>query len=186
MKPKVTAMNVPAASLLDDEAVRSYYHDSYMAALPGAERSALAIFLDVVAATPRWVEAAMGLRNRIVERLGLKNLGHLGATPRGKPLSAYRVGDRVGIFTLLYLSEAEVVLGDADKHLDVKVSVFKQGQGAAATVSVSTVVHVHNALGRVYMFFVAPAHRVIAPAVLASGLARSAHPSATTHRKDEP
>jgi len=186
MKPKITTTNVPAASVLVDEVGRSYFHDCYMAALPGAERSALAIFLDVVAATPRWVEAAMGLRNRIVERLGLKNLGHLGATQGGKPLSAYRVGDRVGIFTLLYLSEAEVVLGDADKHLDVKVSVLKQGQGAAATVAVSTVVHVHNALGRVYMFFVAPAHRVIAPAVRASGLARSANPSATPHRKDEP
>jgi hypothetical protein len=34
-------------------------------------------------------------------------------------------------------------------------------------VIVSTVVHIHNALGRLYMLFVKPAHCVIAPAVLA-------------------
>ena len=35
------------------------------------------------------------------------------------------------------------------------------------TVYVSTVVHIHNAMGRLYMFFVAPAHRIIAPATMA-------------------
>ena len=38
---------------------------------------------------------------------------------------------------------------------------------ATFTVAMSTVVHVHNALGRIYMLGVTPAHRVIAPAVVA-------------------
>jgi hypothetical protein len=39
-----------------------------------------------------------------------------------KKLSDYKVGDDVGIFTLLSVSQNEIILGDRDKHLDVKVS----------------------------------------------------------------
>jgi hypothetical protein len=42
--------------------------------------------------------------------------------------------------------------------------VLKQDGGRKVTTS--TVVHIHNMLGHVYMFFVAPAHRIIAPTVL--------------------
>ena len=73
-----------------------------------------------------------------------------------------RAGDLVGIFSIVYLSNAEVILCDIDKHLKVEVSVCK----AADKVSVSTVVHTHNTLGRIYMLFVAPLHRRIVPASL--------------------
>ncbi|MYN06281.1 DUF2867 domain-containing protein [Pseudoduganella aquatica] len=75
------------------------------------------------------------------------------------------MGDRVGIFSILYLSDDEVILGDADKHLKVCVSVRKLSEARSA-VAVSTVVHIHNLLGRVYMLFVAPVHKLIVPAVL--------------------
>ena len=65
-----------------------------------------------------------------------------------------------------------MVLGDSDRHLDVQVSLMRLPgpEGAPSgtfTAAMSTVVHVHNALGRIYMLGVAPAHRVIAPAVVA-------------------
>jgi hypothetical protein len=88
----------------------------------------------------------------------------MAAIDRARPLQDYRVGERVGIFTVLHISDDEVVMGDDDKHLDVQVSLLKT---ADRKVVVSTIVHIHNALGRVYMFFVAPAHRIIAPVVLA-------------------
>ena len=66
---------------------------------------------------------------------------------------------------------SEISLGDSDKHLDVQVSVQKRMHEDASWLAVSTVVHVHNGLGKFYMFFVAPAHRVIAPATLRSRLA---------------
>ncbi|HEY0587344.1 MAG TPA: DUF2867 domain-containing protein, partial [Pseudoduganella sp.] len=80
-----------------------------------------------------------------------------------KPASEYRVGDRAGIFSLLYLSEDEVLLGDSDKHLDVVLSVCKLPQGV---VSVSTIVHVHNWLGRLYMLPVTPLHKIIVKTML--------------------
>jgi hypothetical protein len=138
------------------------FHDCYEMALPPNQLSALALYLKVVAATPGWVNAAMALRNRIVQLVGLKNLGLLSDIDPGKAAADYRVGDRVGIFSIVYLSEQEVILGDSDKHLNVNLSVCKLPN----KVAISTVVHTKNTLGRLYMLFVAPAHRRIVPATL--------------------
>ena len=62
---------------------------------------------------------------------------------------------------------SEVVLGQDDKHLDVQVSLSKHRRGdAPATLAVSTVVHIHNALGQAYMAVVTPFHRRIVRAML--------------------
>ncbi len=106
----------------------------------------------------------MTLRNRVVGLFGLKNLGELAGIDSSKPSSAYVPGDRVGIFTLVEKTDHEVLLGDDDKHLNVVVSVHKMpathGQGTVVTVT--TIVHVKNLLGRLYMLPVAPVHHVIA------------------------
>jgi hypothetical protein len=104
----------------------------------------------------------MASRNKIVSMLGLKSVGHLGDIDLNKSINDYQVGDRVGIFTLLFLSDNEVILGDSDKHLDVSVSVYTQAD-KTHLVSISTVVHVHNFLGKLYMLFVEPMHKLIVP-----------------------
>lgn len=125
--------------------------------------SALELYLRVVRQTPGWVNRLMALRNWMVGLVGLKNLGHLASVDAARAASSYRVGDRVGIFSLLYLTPGEVLLGDSDKHLDVVLSVCKTPQGA---ISVSTVVHVHNWLGRLYMLPVTPLHKIIVRSML--------------------
>ncbi|WP_269190055.1 DUF2867 domain-containing protein [Vibrio nigripulchritudo] len=55
---------------------------------------------------------------------------------------------------------------DDDKHLNVKVSLFLEDKGEYTKVYATTTVHVYNMLGRAYMFFVTPAHKVIVPASL--------------------
>ncbi len=108
----------------------------------------------------------MTIRNKLVAAMGLKDMGPLSGIDQHKPAHAYRVGDQAGIFKVLALHDREVILGETDKHLDVKVSVARQEGPEGTTVFVSTVVHVHNTMGRLYMFFVVPAHRVIAPATV--------------------
>ena len=175
MSPAITSIPVPPATRISSEIPGSDFHDCYVLPLAHEGRSALEIFLQTMARSPRWVEAMMGLRNRIVGLFGLKNLGHLGALPPHKETAEYRIGDRVGIFTLLSMSDDEVILGDDDKHLDVKVSLCKVMRDDHEAVAVTTVVHIHNLLGRVYMLFVAPMHRIIAPAVMARGASASRH-----------
>jgi len=130
--------------------------------------TALGQFLKAAGQTPRWVSACMSLRNRVVSLFGLKNLGGLENLPRHKAESDYRPGDRVGIFTLFENTPGEVLLGDKDKHLDVTLSVHLTPQAADGTslITLTTVVRVHNLLGRAYMLPVTPMHRLIAPTVL--------------------
>lgn len=173
--PAITPIPAPPATRISSEIPGSDFHDCYAMPLAHDGRSALEIFLVTVARSPRWVESLMALRNRIVGFFGLKNLGHLGSLPPLKEASAYQVGDRVGIFTLLSATDDEVVLGDSDKHLDVKVSLCKVIRDGRESVAVTTVVHIHNLLGRIYMLFVAPMHRIIAPAVMARGAAACHH-----------
>jgi Protein of unknown function (DUF2867) len=146
----------------------AHFHDCFVANCPWQERSALEIFLSTVAVTPVWVNTLMRLRNWVVGSLGLKNLGVLNEIDPHKAAQDYRVGDRVGIFTLLFLSDAEVVLGDTDKHLQVRVSVIK----LPAQFAVCTVVHEHNMLGKIYMLLVKPMHKLIVPAVMRRALAQ--------------
>ncbi len=153
----------PAGSQASLRLPGAYYHDCYQVAAPDANASALELYLHVVRQTPAWVNGLMALRNRLVALAGLKDLGHLGGPGTARATDDYRVGDRIGIFSLLHLAPDEVLLGDSDKHLDVVVSVCKAPQGA---VSVTTVVHVHNWLGRLYMLPVTPLHKIIVRAML--------------------
>lgn len=146
MRPIVGPAEVPPGSEIERQLPGAYFHDSYQARLPAqaAGSSALELSLQTFLKTPIWIDFLMRLRNR------------------------------VGIFSLRYLTDKEVILADSDKHLDVQVSLCKLMRDEVAQVNISTVVHVHNRLGKIYMFFVAPAHKVIAPETLRGLLRRGA------------
>ena len=167
MNPSITAIQVPIASDIAKQLQGADFFDSYAMPLEHAGRSALEIYLGVVSRTPAWINFLMATRNRVVRLFGLKDLGHLGDLHRTKAASDYRIGDRIGIFTLLSNTDNEVIMGDSDKHLDVKVSICKLVQNGKESVASTTVVHIHNLLGRIYMLFVIPFHKLIVPAVLA-------------------
>jgi Protein of unknown function (DUF2867) len=147
MKSIATATDVPNNSEISCHLPGAYFYDSYELPIESASSSALEIYLGVVAKTPQWVNTLMTIRNRAVTLVGLKNLGQLSDIKPSKLASDYKVGDRIGIFSLLFLSENEIILGDSDKHLEARVSVCKIKQDARHSVAVSTVVHIHIATG---------------------------------------
>jgi hypothetical protein len=150
------------------------FYDAWQISSSRVDRSALEHFLAAAQKTPRWINAAMSTRNNIVRFFGLKNLGTLDGFDEKREARTYAPGDRVGIFTLFENTFDEVLLGDKDKHLNVVLSAHRKllPGGQAVEVTLTTVVHVKNLLGRLYMLPVTPAHRIIAPAVLA-GIADS-------------
>lgn len=169
MKPHATSYEVPPESAIIAQLPGAYFHDSYIISVPETALTALDHFLTALANTPPWVNSLMALRNKSVRFVGLRDLGSLGAVNTSKPASAYVPGNRVGIFTLISNSPNEALLGIRDKHLDVALSVYKHryGPNGGQSVSVTTVVHIHNLLGRLYMLPVTPLHKLIAPAMLA-------------------
>lgn len=164
--------DLPPGTVIADRVQGATFHDSYATPLrdedlpvPAAEL-ALRIFLRV----PAWVERLMRIRNRVVGWFGLKNQGSFTqGVDRAKPASAYRVGERVGLFTVMHIDRDEFIMGDDDRHLQVQISVRKARMDGRMHLVLSTVVHEHNWLGRIYMLFVGPAHRIIAPATLRNG-----------------
>ncbi len=168
MKTQVTVCSVPVGSAIEPWVAGSDFHDAYGVEAIHCERKALEHFLIAIAATPAWVDSLMNIRNRVVALFGLKNLGGLGQHREPKAADAYRPGDRVGIFTLLSQSDDEVLVEDDDKHLRVLVSLRRMTtrESEPTKLVLTTVVHIHNVLGRVYMLPVGPMHKLIAPAVL--------------------
>ncbi len=170
----VQACALPEGSRILASTPGADFADCYRFADASPQASALQTYLALVARTPGWMNALMALRNQAVRLVGLKHLGSLNGTTATRPAASYQVGDRVGIFSLLHAQADEVVLGDNDKHLRVELSLVKHQVQGQAMVSISTVVHIHNRLGKVYMSVVGPVHQRIVPWMLAQ--AASAQP----------
>lgn len=153
------------------------FFDAWSVETEVTDCSALGYFISAAQRAPRWVDVCMNLRNRAGSVVGLKNLGTLSEVASGKSAEAYQADDRVGIFTVFENSFEEALIGDKDKHLNVVLSVHRGSvrESGRLVVTVSTIVHVKNLLGRIYMLPVRPMHRLIAPAVL--GAMATANPA---------
>ncbi len=163
----VRTTGVPRDSEISKHLAGAHLFDAFAVPVEASGRSALEIYIDVMVKTPGWINGLMAARNRVVALFGLKNLGHLDDVDTGAGPESYRVGDRVGIFSILFLSEREVILVESDKHLDAKVSLCKTSEGDATSAVMTTVIHVHNLLGRAYILFVWPVHKLMVPSLLA-------------------
>jgi hypothetical protein len=169
LKSRPSECSVPSLSRAAELVHGASFYDAWRITSGQLERSALEHFLAAVQKVPRWVNVAMNARNQAVRLVGLKHLGALDELDANRKPGDYQPGDRVGVFTLFENSFDEVLLGDHDKHLNVVLSVHRRVLPGlqAVEVTLTTIVHVKNFLGRLYMLPVGPAHRFIAPAVLA-------------------
>ena len=143
----------------------TYLADAYETPLPeGAIHDPQALARFIFGNQPSWVSKLMRMRDLIAARFGLKTVNRLRKS----------ADKRVGIFKIYETHPTEVILGEDDTHLDFRVSVQVRSQSLAGHgadfVVVSTVVHCHNLLGRSYIFFIAPFHRLVVKA----GLRRAA------------
>ncbi|MFA6310698.1 MAG: DUF2867 domain-containing protein [Sterolibacterium sp.] len=163
----IRTTEVPGDSEIRKHLAGAHLFDAYEVPTDGSNRSALEIYIDIMAQTPEWINSLMAARNRVVALFGLKNLGHLDNVDSRKKPESYRVGDRIGIFSILFLSEREIILVESDKHLDAKVSLCKMATGQGNTAVMTTVIHLHNLLGRAYILLVWPVHKLIVPSLLA-------------------
>lgn len=124
--------------------------------------------MSAAARTPRWVNWCMAARNQVGKLIGLKDLGALSSVEVGKSTRDYQPGERVGIFTVIENTYDEALIGDQDKHLNVVISIHRalHPDQQAVTITATTVVHIKNWLGHLYMLPVTPMHRLIVPSVL--------------------
>ena len=85
--------------------------------------------------------------------------------------SRYAVGDKIARFTLFALSEAEIVTGGNDKHLDFRVLVSRIHEDGVDKVVLSTVVSPHNFFGKAYLFLILPFHKFGIKTIMSNAVA---------------
>jgi hypothetical protein len=155
--PRSRDAEPPRTPLLANALPRVDWTDAHaVAALPGTpldpQTWADAVFRD----PPRWVLAALGLRELLVGLLGIDRGG-------------------AGAFDTLARTENEVLLGTDSNHLDFRASVRREPDRVVLT----TVVQLHNRRGRAYSALV----RLVHPTVVRAMLNRAARRLSGTARR---
>ena len=158
INPAVTSVLIP-----DDSAIRLIYSsvdlsDAYSIVLPpGTTTDPERLARHVFAHQAFWINGLLAVRDLAVSGFGLKTSKHL------KTL-AVEDKDRIGIFKIYSKRNDEIILGEDDKHLDFRLSVYVVNHGETGQdnrLVLSTVVHCHNLLGRAYILAIEQFHRII-------------------------
>ena len=101
---------------------------------------------------------AFRIRDAVSARFGVRRIG--GFTGARRQVVA--AGERLDFFLVEHAEPEVLVLTERDRHLDVMTCITTSGGELAITSSVIT----HNGYGRVYMWPVGPAHRLIVRSML--------------------
>jgi Protein of unknown function (DUF2867) len=153
---------VPSMSSVCGTLGRIDFSDAYEVQLTQPDLRVEEAYWAVFGAEPAWVRWLMNLRGHIAVRWGLMHPFSASPTSPDK-VPAFQSGVRVGPFTLQSISEQELIVGDDDHHLNFRISALKSERAGQMFLTISTVVEIHNKLGRLYMLVVKPFHRFIAP-----------------------
>ncbi|MGA7484360.1 MAG: DUF2867 domain-containing protein [Bradyrhizobium sp.] len=147
IKPDVDRDSVLAGAKFAD-AYRVTVTDAKLDARTAAER--------IFSRNPRWVQALLDLRNKVVAPFGLKTSGEGDAI----------TGGMIGLFPVLSETPQRLVAGFNDHHLDFRVVVDVAPADRGQDVTTTTLVLTHNWLGRAYLSAIMPFHRMIAKTLL--------------------
>jgi hypothetical protein len=151
MKVRAVEPNVDTSALL----AGAQFVDAFSIAVADDALDARHAAQCMLGRSPRWIEALMALRNRLVAPFGLK-----------RPASRKAAADSIGAFPVVGESPERLVAGFNDKHLDFRLVVDVSGAGNDRRVTATTLVLTHNLLGRTYLAIILPFHRLIVPSML--------------------
>ena len=171
----IVECEIPAISVLDHGVVKAaYFRDSYRAPLSLTSSSVVEIFFGIFGHHPLWMKFLLIARNSIASACGL-NVPKVSEIMNPEVRRSYVVGDSIGPWPIFELTGNELIAGRDNKHLDFRLSVFRETDGETASVVVSTLCTVHNACGKLYLFIIIPFHkwgvqRLMAKAIIAGRL----------------
>lgn len=163
--------SLPKHSILNASTTQYHYMDSYDGTFIDIENkfTSTDVGKAFFASGPKWIEKLFRLRNSIVSLFGLKTAGDM--KNREKQLQNFKCepGEQLGLFKVFAITENEVVLGEDDKHLNFRVSLFLKklsSETSSKKLIISTTVTFNNRFGRIYFLPVRPFHKLIVPTML--------------------
>ncbi len=168
---KIAKSLLPKDSVLNCKKQKFDYVDSFEADFidNGNNVNSLTVAKAFFRSAPSWVEYLFEFRNKLVALFGLKISGNV--ADKHKVLDNFKgeVGEQIGLFKVFDKTSNEIILGEDDKHLNFRVSLFiEQKQNAIGNkkLIISTTVQFNNWFGKLYFLPVSPFHKVIVPTML--------------------
>ncbi|MFH0733276.1 MAG: DUF2867 domain-containing protein [bacterium] len=162
---QIIKTEIPKNSSLYSDHHKYNYFDSYEAIIK--DKNNLLGISDIAKAFlklgPKWIDYLLIIRNKIVSLFGLKTTNNIDKTKYSDILN-FEPEERIGIFKVFSKTNNEIILGEDDKHLNFRVSLFLEESKINKTdkiITVTTVVKYNNWLGRLYFFPVKPFHKLI-------------------------
>lgn len=133
---------------LIDKFLPADYHDTFVikTSKPAEQIIPKELIKKIFNHSPAWLSFLYKVRNILVKPFGIEGGDILISED-------YIIED----------TENEAIMRKDDKHLLFYVSIAKIGNNL---IDVTTVVQYHNALGKVYFFFIKPFHKMIVPRVV--------------------
>ena len=155
MNIAVRAVAMPPGASIAPLYPGSNLADAYAVALPTARARQMdmeSLARVLLGSQPGWALKLMVLRDVIVARFGIRTAKQMEARP----------GKRIGIFRIFAVSDDEIIVGEDDSHLDFRLSVLRnRDAGPHGSITMSSVVHCHNWVGRAYILLIRPFHKLI-------------------------
>lgn len=144
--------------------------DAYGVPLSHADRSVTDVFYAIFAHRPYWLRLLLLARNAVASTVRLQT------TPAAETLNPeikahHVVGGTIGGWSIYALTEAELVVGRDNPHMDFRLSISTPRDAAPRTAVVATLCKTHNAFGRTYLAAILPFHRRGVPMLIDNAIA---------------
>jgi hypothetical protein len=154
--PNATPCQLPPESRLRDSLPRMDYLDSFEVPSRTPEEDVVVIYAAALGHLPKVFKHLLVVRSHLMKPLGITGVSYGDLARPIDTERSYAVGDKLGRWTLFAKHRDEIITGKDDKHLDFRVSVFRD---ARPRIVLSTAVMTHNVFGRAYLATILPFHR---------------------------
>lgn len=158
--------HVPEKSALAQHYEAANYKDCYSQRIAlGNIKSPGRLFQEMLFPTPIWISVLMRMRNFIVRFFGLQTASNLtDYTIQSDEMLT--VGGKIGFFKIEHMDDNEVVVSANDRHLDSSFSLFVTEEVGGKKLFFTSIVTTKQRFGDIYMFVIAPFHRLIVKKLL--------------------
>lgn len=168
---RIVKTTLPSNSILNISHKKYDYVDSFQGELNDIDNkfNSVDIGKAFFSSGPKWIERLFALRNKIVSLFGLKTSGNISDQKKQFENFKCEPDQQLGLFKVFAKTENEIILGEDDKHLNFRVSLFleeKEEKSTTKELTISTTVEFNNWFGRFYFLPVRPFHKLIVPSML--------------------
>ncbi len=156
---RVRQCGIPSGRQLPALMAQPDYQDAFQIASPIAEQSIVETYVAIFGHMPAAFKSLIYLRNALVAPFGVAGPSRQDLSEPIDTKKHYAVGEQIGRWNIVGISDDEIVTGLDDVHLNFRVSVKRILEQGVSCVTLTTAVVTHNVLGRAYLATILPFHR---------------------------